>query len=91
MAGEVAERNGAEMNSMISFNSRRIARTEARVNEILDYLRENPKATQKTMLKALARRWRVTVKTAGLPLQWMKRHGMIDASVETVTRLKVRQ
>ena len=79
------------MNSMISFNSRRIARTEARVNEILDYLRENPKATQKKMLRELARRWRVTVKTAGLPLQWMKRHGMIDARVETVTRLRVNE
>ncbi len=90
MAGEAAERNGAEMNSMISFNSRRIARTEARVNEILDYLRENPSSTQKKMLRELARRWRVTVKTASLPLQWMKRHGMIDARVETVTRLKVR-
>jgi len=91
MAGEVAERYGTKMNSMISFNARRLARTEARVNEILDYIRENPKATQKTMLKVLARRWRVTVKTAGLPLQWMKRHGMIEARVETVTRLKVRQ
>jgi len=79
------------MNSMISFNSRRIARTEARVNEILDYLRENPKATQKTMLKTLSRRWKVTMKTAQLPLQWMKRHGLIDSKVEIVTRLKVRE
>jgi len=79
------------MNSMVSFNSRRIARTEARVNEILDYLRENPKATQKTMLKTLARRWKVTMKTAQLPLQWMKRHGLIDSKVEIVTRLKVRE
>jgi len=76
---------------MISFNSRRIARTEARVNEILDYLRENPKATQKTMLKTLSRRWKVTMKTAQLPLQWMKRHGLIDSKVEIVTRLKVRE
>jgi len=79
------------MNSMISFNTRRIARTEARVNEILDYLRENPKATQKTMLKTLSRRWKVTMKTAQLPLQWMKRHGLIDSKVEIVTRLKVRE
>ena len=91
MAGEVAERNGAEMNSMISFNARRIQRTEARVNEILDYIRENPKATQKTMLKTLSRRWKVTMKTAQLPLQWMKRHGLIDSKVEIVTRLKVRE
>jgi len=91
MAGEVAERYGTEMNSMISFNARRIQRTEARVNEILDYIRENPKATQKTMLKTLARRWKVTMKTAQLPLQWMKRHGLIDSKVEIVTRLKVRE
>ena len=78
------------MNSMISFNARRIQRTEARVNEILDYIRENPKATQKTMLKTLSRRWKVTMKTAQLPLQWMKRHGLIDSKVEIVTRLKVR-
>ena len=91
MAGEVAERNGTEMNSMISFNARRIQRTEARVNEILDYIRENPKATQKTMLKTLSRRWNVTMKTAQLPLQWMKRHGLIDSKVEIVTRLKVRE
>ena len=79
------------MNSMISFNARRIQRTEARVNEILDYIRENPKATQKTMLKTLSRRWKVTMKTAQLPLQWMKRHGLIDSKVEIVTRLKVRE
>ena len=79
------------MNSMISFNNRRIQRTEARVNEILDYIRENPKATQKTMLKTLSRRWKVTMKTAQLPLQWMKRHGLIDSKVEIVTRLKVRE
>ena len=78
------------MNSMISYNARRIAQTEARVNEILDYVRDNPKATQKTMLKTLARRWRVSVKTAQLPLQWMKRHGMIESQVEIVTRLKVK-
>ena len=79
------------MNSMISFNARRIQRTEARVNEILDYIRENPKATQKTMLKTLSRRWKVTMKTAQLPLQWMKRHGLIDSKIEIVTRLKVRE
>jgi hypothetical protein len=78
------------MNSMLSYNARRIAQTEARVNEILDYIRDNPKATQKTMLKTLARRWRVSVKTAQLPLQWMKRHGMIESQVEIVTRLKVK-
>jgi|JI8StandDraft_1071087.scaffolds.fasta_scaffold141848_3 hypothetical protein len=78
------------MNSMITYNARRIAQTEARVNEILDYIRDNPKATQKTMLKTLARRWRVSVKTAQLPLQWMKRHGMIESQVEIVTRLKVK-
>ena len=75
---------------MLSYNARRIAQTEARVNEILDYIRDNPKATQKTMLKTLARRWRVSVKTAQLPLQWMKRHGMIESQVEIVTRLKVK-
>ena len=79
------------MNSMITYNARRIAQTEARVNEILDYIRDNPKATQKTMLKTLARRWRVSVKTAQLPLQWMKRHGMIESQVEIVTRLKVKE
>ncbi len=79
------------MNSMITYNARRIAQTEARVNEILDYIRDNPKATQKTMLKTLARRWRVSVKTAQLPLQWMKRHGMIKSQVEIVTRLKVNE
>jgi len=75
---------------MISFNARRIQRTEARVNEILDYIRDNPKATQKAMLKTLARRWRVSIRTARLPLQWMKRHGLIDSKVEIVTRLKVK-
>ncbi len=79
------------MNSMISFNARRIQRTEARVNEILDYIRENPKATQKAMLKTLSRRWKVSMKTAQLPLQWMKRRGLIDSKVEIVTRLKVRE
>ena len=79
------------MNSMIAYNARRIAQTEARVNEILDYIRDNPKATQKTMLKTLARRWLVSVKTAQLPLQWMKRHGMIESQVEIVTRLKVKE
>ena len=78
------------MNSMITYNARRIAQTEARVNEILDYIRDNPKATQKTMLKTLARRWRVSIKTAQLPLQWMKRHGLIESQVEIVTHLKVK-
>ena len=78
------------MNSMITYNARRIAQTEARVNEILDYIRDNPKATQETMLKTLARRWRVSIKTAQLPLQWMKRHGLIESQVEIVTHLKVK-
>jgi len=79
------------MNSMLSYNARRIAQTEARINEILDYIRDNPKATQKAMLKTLARRWRVSIKTAQLPLQWMKRHGLIESKVEIVTRLKVKE
>lgn len=89
MDGKATERNGAEMNSMLSYNSRRIQQNEARQNEILDYLRENPKTTQAAMLNALAKRWRVTKRTARIPLEHMKRCGLINSQVEIVTRLKI--
>lgn len=77
------------MNSTIGYNARRILLNNARANEILDYLHENPKATQKAMLKTLARRWRVKERTARIPLEYLKRKKVIESKVEIVTTLKI--
>ncbi len=42
------------MNSMIAYNARRIAQTEARVNEILDYIRDNPGVRNCDVMSALS-------------------------------------
>jgi len=77
------------MNSMLSYNARRIAQAEARANEILDYIRANPKASQARMLKTLAKRWRVTERTARIPLEYLKRHKLIESRTVVETRLSV--
>jgi len=77
------------MNSMITYNARRIAQNEYRANEILDYIHEHPKATQKKMLKVLAKRWRVTERTARIPLEYLKRKKLVKSKAVIETRLSI--
>lgn len=78
------------MNVTLPYNARRRQLTEARVNEIKDYIREHPKAEQTEMLNVLAKRWRVTVRTARIPLEYCKRHGIVESKKKITTFLKVR-
>lgn len=85
MVGKAAKRYGAEMNSTLPYNARRIAQGKARENEILDYIREHSSANQSEILRVLARRWRVTERTARITLESCKRKGMLKSKKEVIT------
>lgn len=56
------------MNSMIGYNTEREARTESRVNEIVEYTK-TPR-TLKEIFAHFTRRWGVSEKTVQYSVQW---------------------
>lgn len=57
----------------------RYQRTQARINEILDEIRDNPMATEAEIVRMLAKRWNLNRYTVEKIMQYCKREGMITA------------
>ena len=65
------------MTDLSTFNARRRERAQARVNELMELVREKPKLTDRQIVSTLAKRWRVSTRTVRVTMQYCKRKKLI--------------
>ncbi len=67
------------MTDLTNYNARRQQRQQARVNELMDLLRDEPQMTRAEVLHTLCKRWKVSEDTVKVTWQFALRKKIITS------------